>query len=309
MLRSAFLFLSESNFLRNATSKYELVRKASKRFVAGEKMEEAIDSVRELNKRGIEATLDYLGENVEEPEVAVAAREEYIRLLETIRKERINSYVSIKLTQMGLSIDEELALENAAQVVKKAAETGSFVRIDMEDSRFTDATLRIFRTLKKDFNGAVGIVIQAYLYRSIKDIVELAEEGANVRICKGAYKEPKEIAYPKKREVNRNFLRLVKIMLSREAREKGAYLAIATHDEKIIKKTSEFIEKNRIGKNFFEFQMLYGIRRDLQGKLKEMGYRMRVYVPYGTHWYPYFMRRLAERPANVFFLLKNIWKG
>jgi len=282
--------------------------KIADRFVAGEKREDAIHVVRELNEKGILATLDHLGENVSNREEAFEARNEYLRLLEDIERENVISHVSIKLTQLGLDIDEELCFDNVKMIVEKAGEYGNFVRIDMESSEYTEKTLKIYKKLRSEFNN-VGIVIQAYLYRSEKDVRELIDIGANVRLCKGAYQEPPDIAFPKKKDVDKNFLHLMDMIFREEAQRKGVYLAIATHDNNLIEWAKRETEKRKIGRDRFEFQMLYGIRRDLQEVLRREGYVMRVYVPYGDHWYPYFMRRLAERPANVFFLVKNIFRG
>jgi proline dehydrogenase len=306
-MRHIFLFLSKSRKIESFLLKLPFARRMAERFVAGEKREDALRVVRELNGRGILAALDHLGENVSRGEEAVRARDEYLSLLEEIKKNGVKSYVSLKLTQMGLDIDEGLCFENVKKIVEKAREYGNFVRIDMESSEYTERTLKIYKKLKREFNN-IGIVIQAYLRRSEDDIRELIDMGANIRLCKGAYKEPPEIAFPKKKDVDGNFIHLMDMIFSNEAQKKGVYLAIATHDEKLIEWAKRETQLRGIGRDKFEFQMLYGIRRDLQEDLKREGYVMRVYVPYGDHWYPYFMRRLAERPANVLFLIKNILK-
>ena len=229
---------------------------------------------------------------------------EYLEVLARIDETGIDSNVSIKLTQFGLEIDPELAYQNARRVVEDAARRGNFVRIDMEASNVTQATLDVFKRLRAEFGlNDVGIVLQSYLYRTMDDARALLQIPARIRICKGAYNEPPEVAYPDKKDVDHNYVRVMQLLLG-----SGVYHGIATHDPKMIDATINFAQKEGIGKEAFEFQMLYGIRRDLQEQLARDGYRMRVYVPYGKHWYPYFMRRLAERPANVWFVLKNLWK-
>jgi proline dehydrogenase len=228
---------------------------------------------------------------------------EYLRVLDRIENTGADSNISVKLTQLGLDIDKDYCLQNARRIVEAAKRYGNFVRIDMEDSSKTDATLDIFKRLYGEY-GNVGIVLQAYLYRTEKDVDDALAMGARVRLCKGAYREPAEVAFPEKGEVDANYVRLMKKLL-----KSGVYHGIATHDEKMIAATREFAAGEGVSKDAFEFQMLYGIRRDLQLKLAREGYRMRIYVPYGEHWYPYFMRRLAERPANVWFVLKNLMKG
>lgn len=228
---------------------------------------------------------------------------EYLRVLDRIENTGVNSNVSVKLTQLGLDIDEDYCSLNARRIVEAANRHNNFVRIDMEDSSKTDATLRVFKRLYGEY-GNVGIVLQAYLYRTEKDVDDALEMGARVRLCKGAYKEPEDVAFPGKNEVDVNFVRLMKKLL-----KSGIYHGIATHDEKMIAATKEFASVEGISRDAFEFQMLFGIRRDLQLNLTRDGYRVRIYVPYGEYWYPYFMRRLAERPANVWFVLKNLVKG
>lgn len=307
IMRSFFIFLSHRRDLEGLCMKFGPTRNLAMRFVAGEKLEDAIRVVAELNEKNILGTLDHLGENVNSREEANQAANEYIRILDEIEKNGIKSHASLKLTQMGLDIDFNFCLNNVRRIVERAAKYSNFVRIDMEDSNYTDKTLDIFFRLHDEFGNHVGIVIQAYLYRSESDIKELIKVGANVRLCKGAYKEPPDIAFPKKKDVDANYIKLMKMLL--DAHEKGVHTAIATHDEKIINYAENYVRSNSIPEGKFEFQMLYGIRRDLQYKLANKGYIMRVYIPYGTEWYPYFMRRLAERPANVFFVIKNLMKG
>ncbi len=307
LMRGFFIYLSHRRDLEGLFMKFSPTRNLAMRFVAGEKLEDAIRVVAELNKKGIYGTLDHLGENVSSREEAIRAANEYLRILDEIEKSGVKSHASLKLTQMGLDIGFEFCLENVKKIVEKAAKYNNFVRIDMEDSSYTDRTLEIFYKLHEEFGNHVGIVIQAYLYRSENDIKDLIKVGANVRLCKGAYKEPPEVAFPRKKDVDSNYIKLMKMLL--DAHEKGVHTAIATHDENIINFAENYVRSNSIPEGKFEFQMLYGIRRDLQFKLAERGHTMRVYIPYGTEWYPYFMRRLAERPANVFFVVKNLLKG
>jgi proline dehydrogenase len=228
---------------------------------------------------------------------------EYLRVLDRIEATGVNSNISVKLTQLGLDIDEDYCLQNTRRIVEAAKHHSNFVRIDMEDSSKTDATLRIFKRLYSEY-GNVGVVLQAYLYRAEKDVDDVLAMGARIRLCKGAYKEPPEVAFPEKSDVDANFVKLMKKLL-----KSGVYHGIATHDERMVRATKEFAASEGVSKDAFEFQMLYGVRRDLMLKLAREGYRVRAYVPYGEYWYPYFMRRLAERPANVWFVLKNLFKG
>lgn len=272
-------------------------------FVAGERVSDAVKAVRKLNEKGIMATLDVLGENVKDVKTAENAVNAYIEVLDVIAKEGLDSNVSLKLTQMGLDIDYKFCLENIKKIAKKAEETGNFVRIDMEGSFYTQKTLDLFKEVFKDFKN-VGIVIQAYLKRSIDDIKDLNRLGAKVRICKGAYKEPHEIAYKKMKEIRENFLKICKLLF-----ENGNYPAIATHDTYLINSGKKMAKEMGKSEKDFEFQMLYGIRPKTQQRLAQEGYRMRVYVPFGTHWLPYFYRRLRERKENVFFVVKNLFKS
>ncbi len=271
-------------------------------FVAGERVEDAVKVVRKLNQKGIMATLDFLGENVKDASMAENAANSYIELLDVIAKEGINSNVSLKLTQMGLDIDYKFCLENIRKIAKKAEEKGNFVRIDMEGSFYTQRTLDLFKDVFKDFKN-VGIVIQAYLKRSYEDVKELNQLGARIRLCKGAYKEPPEIAFKKMKEIRENFLKISELLF-----ENGNYPAIATHDTYLINRIKEMTKEMNKRPEDFEFQMLFGIRPKTQERIVQEGYRMRVYVPFGTHWLPYFYRRLRERKENVFFVLKNLFK-
>ncbi len=277
-------------------------RRLSSRFVAGDTLPEALDVTRAVNREGIAVTLDHLGENVTSLEEAARSRDVYLEALSEIPALRVDANVSLKLSQFGIDISEEACRENVAQLAAAAAKNGSFVRIDMESSAYTDRTLRLVTGLHSRF-GSCGAVIQAYLYRSEKDIDCLCRERIRVRLCKGAYLEPAAVAFQSKSDVDRNFMRLAKKLLT-----EGTYPAIATHDERMITETIACVESHRIPRDSFEFQMLYGIRRDLQRRLVADGYRLRLYVPFGRAWYPYFMRRLAERPANLLFLARNFFR-
>ncbi|MEW6733990.1 MAG: proline dehydrogenase family protein [Acidobacteriota bacterium] len=301
--KTALLYLSRQEGLKDFFTRISFFKKITSRFVAGETIEEAALVVRELNSHNIGASFDHLGEAIKNEAEAEAEVIEYNRILTLIDKEQLRSGVSIKPTQLGLDIDLELCLNNTRRIVEKARAGGHFVRIDMEDSAHTDATITLFKRLHKDFDN-VGIVIQSYLYRSRDDITDLLKHGASIRLCKGAYNEPPAVAFPLKSDTDKNYVELMKLML-----ESSIYHGIATHDESMIRATQEFVTRKGIAKTAFEFQMLYGVRRDLQERLAREGYKMRVYVPYGKHWYPYFMRRLAERPANIWFVLKNAFKG
>ncbi len=309
MTRAFFLWLSRSQRLKHWSSTFPPLWKMASRFVAGSTLDDAIRVIRRLNQEGLKVTLDHLGENTTNEEEARAAADAYIEALQRIHQEGVDSSVSIKLTQMGLDLSYDFTLENVDRIIKTAAELGNFVRIDMESSEYTQRTLDLYEHFHRKYGPQhVGIVIQAYLRRSEQDIRHIIQLGGNVRLCKGAYLEPPEIAFPKKREVDENFKHLLDLLLHPEALKTGTYTAVATHDEKMIAHTKKLERERQIPRNRFEFQMLYGIRNDLQRRLAREGYTVRVYVPYGTEWYPYFMRRLAERPANVFFILKNLFR-
>jgi proline dehydrogenase len=305
MLRSFFLYLSQAHRAKNLIMRIGPARRAAHRFVAGDTLPEAIEVVRRLNANGLEVTLDHLGESVTDEAGARQAAQAYLEMLDAIAESGVRATVSLKLTQLGLDIGESLCLDNLRRILECAKATGNHVTIDMESSHYTDTTLHVFRTLRLEFDN-MGIVIQAYLYRSEADMKALAQEGAFVRLCKGAYKEPPDRAFPDKADVDASYVRLAELFLSPEARTAGAYLGIATHDEKIINAAKATISANNVPYDCFEFQMLYGIRPRLQERLRDDGYKMRIYVGYGTEWYPFFMRRLAERPANVWFILSNI---
>src|SRR6266566_1406958 len=305
LTRSALIYLSRQEGLKEFAAKFSLFKKLTTRFIAGETTDEAIAAIREINTRGCSASFDHLNESVSSVEATKDEVREYLHLLELIDQTGINSNVSIKLTQFGLELDPELAYKNARSVVEDAARRGNFVRVDMEGSNVTQATIDIFKRLRAEFGlNDVGIVLQSYLRRTYRDAEELVKLPARIRICKGAYNEPPEVAFPDKKDVDNNYIRVMQLLLS-----SGVYHGIATHDPKMIEATIDFAARKGIGKESFEFQMLYGVRRDLQRRLAKDGYNMRVYVPYGKHWYPYFMRRLAERPANIWFVLKNLLKG
>ena len=302
VMKSTLLFLSRQEKLKNFVLGFEFAQRVSRRFVSGETQEDAIKAVKDLNQKGFFATLDRLGENVINEEEAIKAADDYILLLDRIRENGIDSNVSCKLTQMGLDLGVDFCLNNVRRIVEKAKKYNNFVRIDMEDSPRTDKTLQICYALHKEY-PEVGAVIQSYLYRSEEDIKKLLDQKIRIRLCKGAYKEPRAVAFQKKKQVDDNFVKLMKMML-----KSGVYHGIATHDDKMIQATIEFSKKENIDKADFEFQLLYGIRRELQEELVRQGYNVRIYTPYGDQWYPYFMRRLAERPANLFFVAKNFFR-
>jgi proline dehydrogenase len=304
MLRSALLYLSDQpqifRFIRNN----KLAKSFANRFVAGETLDTALAAVARLNARGITASLDLLGESVHNEAEARAAGDAYVTMLDRIHEQKADANVSVKLTAMGLDISEELCVATMHRILQRAREYQTFVRIDMESSEYTQRTLDLFeQRLYPAYRENVGIVLQSYLYRTFADVERADLIKARVRLCKGAYKEPETVAYPDKKDVDKNYIRSMhELML------KGNYPGIATHDEAIINEAKRFAKENQIPPGRFEFQMLYGVRRDLQDKLVKEGYRMRVYVPFGTQWYPYLMRRLAERPANVAFLTGNVVK-
>ena len=304
MLRAAFLWLSEQPHIFGFVRRNRLARKLASRFVAGETIDEAIPTLRDLNASNLSASLDLLGESVLHAEEAQRACRTYLDLLERIHGARANANVSVKLTQMGLDIDEKLCLGNMRAIIGKAKQYDSFVRIDMEQSSYTARTLQLFTAVfYPEFGNAVGVVLQSYLRRTAADTDAMIRLGARVRLCKGAYKEPEGVAFPRKSDVDANYIACMERLL-----ERGNYPGIATHDVTIIDHAKAFATNQGIPAERFEFQMLYGVRRDLQYRLRREGYNMRVYVPFGTHWYPYLMRRLAERPANIAFITTNILK-
>jgi proline dehydrogenase len=304
MLRSAFLYLAGQQQIFKFVRNNKLAKSFANRFVAGETLDTALAAVAKLNPRGITASLDLLGESVHNEAEARVAGEAYITMLDRINERKADANVSVKLTAMGLDISEELCAATMHKILARARDTGSFVRIDMESSEYTQRTLDLFeQRLYPAYRENVGIVLQSYLYRTFADVERAILIKARVRLCKGAYKEPETVAYPAKKDVDANYIRCMhELMLH------GNYPGIATHDEAIIKEAKRFAKANDIAPSRYEFQMLYGVRRDLQDQLIREGYRMRVYVPFGTQWYPYLMRRLAERPANVAFLTGSMFK-
>ncbi|MBE3552549.1 MAG: proline dehydrogenase family protein [Kyrpidia tusciae] len=298
-MRKGFHRLAASPSANRMARRWGL-RFGAARFVAGETLEKALEVVRDLNHRGLEVTLDHLGESVSDAAEAAEAARACLDTLEGIDRAGVRSHLSIKLTQLGLDIDRSLAEKHVEQILERAGQAGTFVRIDMEDSAHLPATLELFREMRRRCDH-VGIAIQAYLYRSEQDLRELEDLGANVRLVKGAYREPPSVAFPDKRDVDQNMKKLIDMHL-----QSGCYTAVASHDPQILRHARERVEEWGIPRDRFEFQMLYGIRPDLQRDLVERGYRVRIYVPYGTDWFAYFMRRLAERPANVWFVLKNV---
>jgi proline dehydrogenase len=303
--RSALIWLSRQEGLKDFATGFKLFKKLTTRFVAGDTVDEVIPIIREINRENGTASFDHLNESVESATEAEREVTEYLNILAKIDEQKVRSNVSIKLTQFGLGLDPELAYRNARRIVEEAHRRGNFVRVDMEDSSVTQTTIDIFKRLRAEFElNDVGIVLQSYLYRTFADAQELIKLPARIRICKGAYFEPPEVAYSDKKDVDANYVKVMQLLLS-----SGIYHGIATHDPKMIDATIDFAQREGIGKEKYEFQMLYGIRRDLQRQLARDGFNMRVYVPYGKHWYPYFMRRLAERPANIWFVLKNLAKG
>jgi proline dehydrogenase len=304
ILRSSFIALSRNPTIRKFSEQSSVGRRMSSRFVAGMQIEDALRAAEGLNANGITATLDSLGESISTPDEAKHAADTYHQLLDSIQSRGLHANVSVKLTQMGLDMDPELTYEIVSSLVKHAASTANFVRIDMEGSEHTQTTVDMVRKLHAENPGHVGIVIQSYLYRSEQDLHTLLAEGIRVRLCKGAYQEPANLAFASKKDVDENYLKLTRILLN-----SNIYHGLATHDEKIIKATRHFLRERNFESRRFEFQMLYGVRRDLQKSLVSDGFNMRVYIPFGSEWYPYFMRRLAERPANVVFLAKNFFRN
>ena len=308
MLRALFITLSESRWLRRVAERSAVGQRLSSRFVAGTQVEDALRITQKVNQAGQSVSVDNLGENVTNAEEARASAQLYHEMLDEIARRQLNANVSLKLTHMGLDVDETLARDLVTGLVKKAAsfDPQNFVRVDMEGSPYTQRTLDFVHELHRmpGNAGCVGAVIQSYMRRAEADIEKLLAEGIRIRLCKGAYKEPEEIAFQKKAEVDANYVRLMKVLM-----KSGVYHGLATHDEQIINQAKAFAIAENIPRDAFEFQMLHGIRRDLQRRLVREGWRMRVYIPFGTEWYPYFMRRLAERPANLFFLARNLLRS
>lgn len=308
MLRTFFVRLSENRSLRSFAEQSAIGRRVSGRFVAGTEIADAVRVTQTVNRAGMSVSIDNLGENVTNPDEARHSAELYQQILGAIAGKQLNANISLKLTHMGLDVDEGLARELVGGLVAKAASMTppGFVRVDMEGSPYTQRTLDLVHELHRmPGNGnSVGTVIQAYMKRSESDVEKLLAEGIRIRLCKGAYKEPSNIAFESKADVDANYIKLMKILM-----KSGVYHGMATHDENIIREAQAFARKEKIARDSFEFQMLYGIRRDLQQSLVRDGWRMRVYIPFGTEWYPYFMRRLGERPANVFFIARNLLRA
>jgi proline dehydrogenase len=308
MLRAFFVGLSENSSLRGFAERSSFGRRVSGRFVAGTEIADAVRATQAINRAGMRVTIDNLGENVTNPDEARHSAQLYYQILDAIAAKNLDANISLKLTHMGLDVDEALARDIVSGLVAKAASMNppGFVRVDMEGSPYTQRTLDFVHELHRmPGNGnAVGTVIQAYLKRSESDIEKLLSEGIRIRLCKGAYKESAEIAFAAKSDVDSNYVKLMKILL-----KSGIYHGLATHDENIVREAEAFAKREKISADSFEFQMLYGIRRDLQQSLVRNGWRVRVYIPFGTEWYPYFMRRLGERPANVLFILRNLLRS
>ena len=304
MLKSLFVSLSANRRLRAVAEEWSLGQRISRRFVAGTSAADVLAAAERMNQRGFSVSVDNLGENVTNVAEARQSAEVYHKLLDEIAARGLNANISLKLTHMGLSVDKGLAQELVKAIVEHADLLGSFVRVDMESSAYTQVTLDMVRELHALFPGRVGAVIQAYLRRSEADVERLTADGIRIRLCKGAYDEPPEVAFQKKSEVDGNYIRLMKTLL-----KSGVYHGIATHDPSMIQATQRFARSEKIPADDFEFQMLYGIRRDLQEKIAGEDWRMRVYIPFGPAWYPYLMRRIAERPANLGFVLRNLLRG
>jgi proline dehydrogenase len=303
MLRSILLKLSESQAVKHWVTSNSATRRMARRFVAGETLDEAIAAARRCNELGMMVSLDYLGENVSTTADAQRARDAYLEIFERIAKEKLHANVSCKLTQMGLDLSPEFCEGLVLSVVERAAGYDNFLRVDMEGSLYTQRTIELVKRIRMR-SAAVGTVIQSYLYRSEADVRDLLAYGCRIRLCKGAYKESADVAFEKKADVDGNYVRLMQMLLP-----SGVYHGIATHDPHMIAETIRWAAAQQLSKDVFEFQMLYGIRTDLQRRLVQDGYRLRVYIPYGSDWFPYFMRRLAERPANLGFLLKNYFRS
>lgn len=320
MLRSFLIYLSKAAWAQKLVTSWGFAWRAASRFIAGERAEDAIRAVRELNAKGINATLDHLGEHTSTAEEASNATEDILTILNEIDKAQVRANVSIKLTQIGMGLDESICRQNLIRVLERAKGCGNFVRIDIEDTPYSDVTIAIYNAmLERGFSTQhMGMAVQSYLYRAEADVRKLLETGTRFRLVKGAYKEPADKAFPKKADTDANYDLLTKIMIDANLKLENNTLsedgrvppipAIATHDEKRLAFAKQYAEKVGLPKSGIEFQMLYGIRRDLQDQLVKEGYPVRVYVPFGTHWYPYFMRRLAERPANIWFFVSNFFR-
>ncbi len=300
--KEIFARIAGNTFVHERVTTGRIFRPLVERFVAGETIEHGLSAVESLNNKGMAASLDFLGEEVHDEDAAASVREEYLFLLDVINKRGLAANISLKSTQLGLGFNPDLCRENIATIVERARDYGNFVRIDMEGSGYTSDILSLFYDLHNDYDN-LGVVMQAYLYRTREDTQQLVEQQARIRLCKGAYSEPSIVAFPKKKKVDENYRHLMEYLL-----EYANYPAIATHDEVLIAHGQKFAGQHGIMPDKFEFQMLYGVRRDLQEKIVHDGNNLRIYVPYGKEWYPYLMRRMGERPANAFFVLKNIMR-
>ncbi|MBK9604352.1 MAG: proline dehydrogenase family protein [Anaerolineales bacterium] len=319
MLRSFFIYLSKAAWAQNLITNWSFAWRTASRFIAGTKLSEAIQVVKDLNAKGINATLDHLGEHTNTPEEAQQATDDIFATLDALGADAtVRGNVSIKLTQIGLGLDENLCAENLERILARAKQNNTFVRVDIEDTPYTDKTINLYYMMCEKGYTNVGMAVQSYLYRAEADTRRLTQDKTTIRLVKGAYKEPPEKAFPRKADVDANYDLLTKILIDASLTFQTTLSsdgrippipAIASHDEKRIEFARQYAEKVGLPKNGLEFQMLYGIRRDLQEKLVKEGYPVRVYVPFGTHWYPYFMRRLAERPANIWFFISNFFKG
>jgi proline dehydrogenase len=303
-MKEPILKLSQSRRMKSFVTKNSIGRKMARRFVAGETVEDALAATREMNNAGIKVSLDHLGENTSNPAEAEVATNAALDILEAIHREKLDGNISVKLTSMGQDIDHDLCVANITKVVTRAQELGDiFVRLDMESSEYTQRTIDLHKELWDAGHKNVGIVLQSYLYRTEKDVEYANEHRMRVRLCKGAYLEPESVAFPEKADVDNNYIKCMEKLLC-----DGNYPGLATHDEKIIRHAVEFVRRENIAASRFEFQMLYGVRRDLQRKLVADGFTVRAYIPYGSEWYPYLMRRMAERPANLLFITSQMWK-
>ena len=319
MFRATLIYLSQASWARILVTRWDFAWQAASRFVAGETLDEAMQTVRSLNEKGIHATLDHLGEHTDSPDKARKATEDILKIFDAIEESDLCASVSIKLTQIGLTLDDRLCEDNLRHIITYAREKNNWLRIDMEDSPWVDITLRLYDRMREEGLTNVGLVIQSYLYRSQEDVRKILEHGGRIRLCKGAYKEPPEVAYPKKKDVDLNFDRISEQLIDgaiacgapeiTEDCRVPPIPAIASHDPDRLTYAQEYAEKSGLPKNSIEFQMLNGIRRDLQEQIAQDGYPVRVYVPYGSEWYPYFVRRLAERPANLWFFISNFFRG
>ncbi len=319
MLRSFIIYLSKAAWAQNLVTNWGFAWRTASRFIAGTKLDQAMNVVRELNAKGINATLDHLGEHTNTPEEAQQATDDIFATLDALGADpAARGNVSIKLTQIGLGLDESICAQNLERILARAKRNNTFVRLDIEDTPYTDKTINLYYAMREKGYENVGMAVQSYLFRAEADTRRMAQDGVPIRLVKGAYKEPPDKAFPKKADVDANYDLLSKILIdasiafNTKLSENGripAIPAIASHDEKRIAFAKSYAEKAGLPKEGLEFQMLYGIRRDLQEKLAKEGYPVRVYVPFGTHWYPYFMRRLAERPANIWFFVSNFFKG